>query len=192
MAKRVRNRRHTAYPIEKERLHVSGLAGLSGERAPRKRSVCSADSGRYTWQRINVCVDYRYHKGNVPQITSSLAAAEFIRRTLPIETAGVEHFGVIALDTGNVPLGVFDAHKGGISQSIVDVAAVFQPALALLASGVILYHNHPSGNSRPSSADDAITQRCVEAGKILGVRVLDHVVLGRGDTFSYLDSGKMP
>ena len=68
---------------------------------------------------------------------------------------------------------------------------VFRSLLREAASGVIFVHNHPSGDARPSAEDCALTARLIEAGALLGVRVLDHVIIGREGYFSFLDRGLM-
>ena len=82
-------------------------------------------------------------------------------------------------------------HVGSVDQSIIDVREVLLPAVETRAKSLILVHNHPSGHAEPSSADDAMTYRVAQAGKILGYGLLDHLVLGReGSTYSYATGSK--
>jgi DNA repair protein RadC len=88
-----------------------------------------------------------------------------------------ESFYVILLNRANKVLGVFRISSGGLAGTVVDPKKVFQIALKANAAGVILAHNHPSGNAKPSKSDMDITKKCVEAGKFLDMAVLDHVII---------------
>lgn len=103
--------------------------------------------------------------------------------------ADVEHFIAIALDAKNRPIGELAIARGGLSACPVSPADVFRALLREAASGVIFVHNHPSGEPSPSPDDLAITERLRKAGEILGVRVLDHIIIGREGYFSFLDAG---
>ena len=89
-----------------------------------------------------------------------------------------ERFVVAALDVRNRPKRIYCASEGSVDSCPVDPREVFAQALTAKASAVILAHNHPSGDSRPSQQDISLTQRLVEAGEALGLPVLDHIVVG--------------
>ncbi|TVP74801.1 MAG: DNA repair protein RadC [Gemmatimonadales bacterium] len=91
-----------------------------------------------------------------------------------------EEFHVVVLNTRHAVLGVRIVSRGLLDASLVHPREVFRPALELGAAAVILVHNHPSGDPSPSPEDRAVTRRMGEAGEILGIRVLDHVVVGAG------------
>jgi DNA repair protein RadC len=82
------------------------------------------------------------------------------------------------MNTKNKIVGVFEISHGTVNASLVTPREVFQKALLANAVSIILMHNHPSGDSTPSQQDIEITKRLVEAGKIVGVDVLDHIVVG--------------
>lgn len=105
--------------------------------------------------------------------------------------ASVEHFLAIPLDAKNRPMGEIRIAIGGLSACPVHPSDVFRPLLQRSASGVVFVHNHPSGNPEPSPEDRALTVRLVRAGALLGVRVLDHVIIGHEGYFSFLDAGWM-
>ncbi len=88
-----------------------------------------------------------------------------------------EHFLTILLDTRNQVIGIAPISVGSLDSSVVHPREVFREALAASAASVIFVHNHPSGDPSPSEDDIKLTQRLVEAGKIMGVEVLDHVVV---------------
>lgn len=100
-----------------------------------------------------------------------------------------EHFIALALDAKNHPLCELTIGIGGSLACAIAPADVFRPVLQAAAVGVVFAHNHPSGDPSPSDADVAITERLCQAGQVLGVAVLDHVVLGREGYFSFADAG---
>lgn len=99
-----------------------------------------------------------------------------------------EEFKIVLLNNKNAVLGIADISKGGINATIIDVRIVLQLALKAHASGIILSHNHPSSNPTPSEADVAITKKLSEAGKVMDIQVLDHLILcGDGTYYSLMD-----
>jgi len=100
-----------------------------------------------------------------------------------------EHFLAVALDAKNQPLCQLTIGIGGLTACAVLPADVFRPVIQAAAVSVIFVHNHPSGDPTPSEADVAITERLCRAGELLGIGVLDHVVLGGADYFSFADAG---
>jgi DNA repair protein RadC len=91
-----------------------------------------------------------------------------------------EHLRVMYLNTRNRVLGWEDVYKGSLNQSQVRIGEVFKGAIRRNAASVIIAHNHPSGDPTPSPDDVAITRAIIEAGKLLDVEVLDHLIIGRG------------
>ena len=89
-----------------------------------------------------------------------------------------EHLYMICMNTKNRVLGVFEISHGTVNSSIVGVREIFQKALLANSVSIILMHNHPSGSSDPSREDIAITKKVAEAGNLLGVELLDHIVIG--------------
>ncbi len=104
--------------------------------------------------------------------------------SLPVET-----FLVLHLDGKNRMVGMTTCSIGSMTASLVHPRDVFRPAIANLTAGLILIHNHPSGDPSPSQEDIQVTERLCEAGKIVGIRVLDHVVIGASRYFSFADEG---
>jgi len=101
-----------------------------------------------------------------------------------------EEFKLLLLNRSNSVLGIFPVSKGGLSGTITDVRLIYQSAIKANASGIIVCHNHPSGNLNPSESDTKITQKIKEAGNIIDVQLLDHLILtSGGDYYSFADNG---
>ncbi len=126
-----------------------------------------------------------------PRITSSMDVDRFVRNELELHQECVEHFIVILLDAKSRPIGWSTVAKGGVSACPVNLTDAFRLSVRAAASSVIFVHNHPSGDPSPSPEDVALTTRLRKAGDLLGVKVLDHVIVGSSKYFSFLDSGMM-
>lgn len=100
-----------------------------------------------------------------------------------------EEFWAIFLNNSNKVIYTSQLTQGGISQSIVDVRILFKTALEHFSTGVIIAHNHPSGSLKPSKEDINITQKVKEAGKVLSVQLLDHIIVTQHSYFSFSDAG---
>ncbi len=97
-------------------------------------------------------------------------------------TMAQESIQVLTLDTRNKLIDRHMVTLGLVASSLVHPREVFRPAIADGASSVVLVHNHPSGDPTPSAEDLKVTRQLVAAGKIIGIEVLDHIVIGRGET----------
>lgn len=102
-----------------------------------------------------------------------------------------EHFVVLCLDTKNQPTCLQVVHVGSLNSSIVHPREVLKPAILSNAAGIICAHNHPSNDSTPSPEDISVTQRLIEAGQIIGIDVLDHLILCEDKFRSLKESGYM-
>lgn len=94
-----------------------------------------------------------------------------------------EHFCCVLLDTKNQVMNWLTIHIGTVSSSVVGVREFFRPAVQQGATSVIAVHNHPSGNPTPSQEDIAVTEALAEAGKILEIPLLDHIIIGTSEDF---------
>jgi len=120
-------------------------------------------------------------------ITSSRDVDAAVRARLRDSTR--EHFVAIVLDARNRPLAEIDVAVGGLTACAFTPADVFREVLRWPAAAVIFVHNHPSGDVTPSAEDIAITERLRSAGRLIGVDVLDHLIIGEHGYFSFLDRG---
>ena len=103
----------------------------------------------------------------------------------------VEVFRVLMLDARHRVMAFPEVSRGSLTSSLVHPREVFRPAIAVGSAAVIVVHNHPSGESKPSPEDDAVTRRLVDAGVLLGIPVLDHVIIGDGEHRSYAQQGDL-
>ena len=102
----------------------------------------------------------------------------------------VEEFKILLMNRSNSVLGILEISKGGISGTVTDVRVVFQAAIKGNASGIICAHNHPSGNLNPSESDTRLTSKLKEAGNLMDIQLLDHLILStEGDYYSFADNG---
>ncbi len=102
-----------------------------------------------------------------------------------------EEFWIILLNRANIVLKKIMISTGGISGTVVDPKLIFKTALENLASAVILVHNHPSGNIMPSEADIILTRKMIEAGKLLDIPVIDHLIYTDFAYYSFVDEGRL-
>lgn len=121
------------------------------------------------------------------KITSSKIAFEIMQPI--IGELQHEEFWVLFLNNANKVILKSQLSKGGISGTIVDVRLIFKLAFESGATGLILCHNHPSGNLQPSDADKSITRKIREAGDNLDVKVLDHLIITESKYYSFVDEG---
>lgn len=100
-----------------------------------------------------------------------------------------EEFKVILLNHASEALGIYTVSKGGISSTVVEIRHILFVALKTNSTGIILAHNHPSGNLKPSSSDLKLTERMNEACKVMDLNLMDHIILSKQGYFSFKDEG---
>lgn len=130
-------------------------------------------------------------KGNCERlITSSVDAVDIFREHFDADEMDYrESFFALYLNQANKVLGIKKISECGISSTLVDVRIVMQAALLCNASGIIISHNHPSGNLKPSGCDIKMTNQIQEASKIMDMSLPDHIVLTSDSHFSFADNG---
>lgn len=125
-----------------------------------------------------------------PRITSSEAAYEAIRNN--VENLATEEFWILLISRSGRLIAKECISRGGTAATVVEPKIVMKHAIGHLASSIILVHNHPSGNLNPSPQDDALTKRLKDAGDIMEIRVIDHLIVSPEEGFySYADHGRL-
>ncbi len=127
-----------------------------------------------------------------PKISNSADAVKYLRMVWGDRMDHVEEFLVLCMNRANLVLGYARISRGGLSGTVADPKVIFQIAVKANATSLILAHNHPSSNSDPSESDKALTKRLVDAGRVLEIQVLDHVILTSDSYFSFADEGIFP
>ena len=123
-------------------------------------------------------------------IANSQNAYEIFKSLFPADTISLqEQFVVLYLNRANKVIGSYQLSKGGITGTIADVRLILSVALKTLATGLILAHNHPSGNLKPSEADKQITSKIRQAAKLLDIELLDHIIISSEGYYSFMDDG---
>ena len=115
-------------------------------------------------------------KPTFTSMTDSNKVVEFINAAIQPQTFAEERMYIIALSTKGDVIGYIEHSKGTLNSSLVDVAGIFKFALLCNASSIILTHNHPSGSTTPSQEDIQVTSRVKDAGDLLSVPLLDHII----------------
>lgn len=123
------------------------------------------------------------------KITSSKDAVEVFKGQLA--DLPYEEFWIMMLDRANKIIDIENISKGGISGTVVDARIIFKNAIQNLASGIILCHNHPSGNNKPSQNDISLTRKLKDAGMLLDINVLDHIIISGSSFYSFADEGAL-
>jgi DNA repair protein RadC len=100
-----------------------------------------------------------------------------------------EEFWILFLNRSNKVINRMKLSQGGISGTVTDVRLAMKKAIEYLASGIIVCHNHPSGNLNPSESDSKITQKIKEAGNLLDIQLLDHLIISEKEYYSFADNG---
>ena len=163
------------------RLSAAELRGLSGiGRVKAAQVLAAVELGRRTLVRGS---------RERPKIGTPSEAAAFL---LPEYGArSVEQFGIVLLDTKRRVIRTKIVSIGSLDATIVHPREVFREAAAAAASAIILFHNHPSGDPTPSPDDLLLTAQMVDAGQVMGIHVVDHLILADQRYFSLLESGRI-
>ena len=125
------------------------------------------------------------------KIQNANDSAEFIKQFYQGDIEIYESFFLLLLNNSNQTIGYAKISQGGVTSTVVDVKIIAKYAVDSLATGIILAHNHPSGNLNPSSADISITNKVKEAMKLFDIAVLDHIILTADSFYSFANNGIM-
>ncbi|MBL4625575.1 MAG: DNA repair protein RadC [Flavobacteriales bacterium] len=133
----------------------------------------------------------RRRKENEPKLKPKIATSKDAFDVIFPVLADLPHeeFWVILLNQNNKVIAISCISRGGVSGTVADAKLIFKVVLEKLASSVILSHNHPSGNLKPSKSDIDLTKKLKAGGKLLDIAVLDHLIIGDSDYYSFADEG---
>lgn len=130
-----------------------------------------------------------YSEGSIKRSKDAEDAAREIFKLTNSQMELREYFFIIMLNKANGIIGFFKLSEGGISSTVVDKRLAFGTAMKCLATALVLVHNHPSGNQKPSEQDIRLTNDFKSAGELLDVKVLDHVIITSEGYYSFADEG---
>ena len=157
----------------RKRKAVNGLGKINFKKPPKVRIIYS-------------------HKDNPqdrPKISSSKDVYHWFKNIWSSQMETREEMYVLLLNRNNKILGYHTLSMGGITGTVADVRLLYAVALKSLATSVIIAHNHPSGTLSPSNADIQLTKKVKEAGKIMDITLLDHLIISKQGFYSFADEG---
>ena len=126
------------------------------------------------------------------KITSVNKAFEVLLSLWDLDTIELqEEFKVLLLNRANEVLGIYPLSKGGITGTVVDSRLIFAVALKCNATGILLCHNHPSGNLKPSDADITLTRSIKKCADFLDITLIDHLIITKNGFYSFSNEGKL-
>ena len=137
---------------------------------------------------VTISYSHKVLPSHMQRVTSSKDVYEFVSPNWP-DLDYRESFAVLLINRANKVLGINWISRGGISGTVADPKLIFQAGLKANASSLILIHNHPSGNNKPSEADIRLTKKMKDAGVLLDMPVLDHIIFTSESYFSFADEG---
>lgn len=142
--------------------------------------------------KINLSFDKKVKKSELVTISSSQTCVDVLRDVFNKDTFDwTEEVIMLCLNRANNVVGFYKVSSGGMSSCILDPRVVFTIALNCSAHSIIISHNHPSGNATPSIQDKNITKKIKEAGDLLDIKLLDHIILTSENYYSFLDDGEI-
>ena len=126
------------------------------------------------------------------KLNSSTDSYKLLCKFMNPETTRLQEvFSMVGVNNNNTPIGWYQVSVGGVAGTVVDPRLIFSTALGWMATGIIVCHNHPSGNLTPSSMDIELTRQLVSGGKVLQIKVMDHIIVNGEltDYYSFADNG---
>ena len=147
-------------------------------------------SDHYDVSEVELIYKPKVKASQRPKIQSSRDAANLLRQLWdPNKIDFIEQFKILLLNRSNSVLGMVEISTGGVTGTVVDCKLIFVAALKANACNLVISHNHPSGNLKPSKADEELTQKIKEAGKFLDIRLHDHIIVTSESYYSFADEG---
>ncbi|TCK05254.1 RadC family protein [Phorcysia thermohydrogeniphila] len=187
---RTGSKERNALELARELLkHFGGLSGLS--RAHLEELLSFKGLGKAKAVTLIAAIELGQRCLAGEKIPPKISSPEDVAKLLLPKYSGlkVEVFGIVTLNSKGKLISVHEVSKGGVNFTSVTPKEVFHPAVKDLASAVILFHNHPSGEVTPSREDIVVTERLIKAGKHLEIEVLDHIIFGSSQFLSFKKEG---
>jgi len=148
------------------------------------------ETRQYQIAEIQLSYKYNVKPSLRPKITGSKDAYGVLLESWDNDKIEfVEQFKVMLLNRAHKVLGIFVVSSGGVDATVADPKLIFASAIKANACGIILAHNHPSGNLQPSQADINLTRKVKDGGKLLEVQLLDHIIVTTEGYYSFTDEG---
>lgn len=139
---------------------------------------------------VNLTYSPNYKIADRPKISSSNDAFSIVQSQWDLGKINLlEEFKILLLNRANRVLGMITLSQGGVSGTVVDPKLIFVAALKAAASYIVLVHNHPSEELKPSNEDLKLTKKLVEGGKLLDILVVDHLIITKNRYYSFCDEG---
>jgi len=147
---------------------------------------------KYKVAEVKISYKPHYKVSERPQISSSNDAYEILIDQWNMgKIELLEEFKILLTNRRNRVLGILGISQGGLSGTVADPKVIFSAALKSCASGIILAHNHPSGELNPSKEDIALTTKIKTGAELLDLKVLDHLIISKDSFYSFADEGMM-
>lgn len=141
---------------------------------------------------LKLVYNLKYKISDRPQINTSAEVYKILKENWNFEIIEfIEEFKIILLNRANRVLGIVPISVGGTAGTIADPKVIFASALKCNSASIVLCHNHPSGNLKPSQADIELTRKLKNAGQFLDLPVIEHIILTKESYFSFADEGMM-
>lgn len=141
---------------------------------------------------INVTYRPKVKASERPKVSTSKEVYDILFNNWDLDKMDLlEQFKILLLNRANRVIGIYEVSSGGMAGTVADPKLIFSTALKVCASSIILSHNHPSGNLKPSEADKQLTAKLVHAAAFLDILVLDHLILTAEAYLSFVDEGLM-
>ena len=144
------------------------------------------------YQLSEIIVSYRpkFKASERPQVSTSQEVYSILFNNWDLDRIDLqEQFKILLLNRANKVIGIYEVSSGGMSGTVADPKLIFSTALKACACSIILTHNHPSGNLKPSQSDISLTKKIIGSGTLLDIAVLDHVIMTSEGYFSFQDEG---
>ena len=152
-------------------------------------SPCTVSDGMQV-SEVELVYKSKVKASERPQVKSSKEVYELLLKSWDENKIEfVEQFKILLLNRANKVLGIYEISTGGLVGTVADLKVIFIAALKVAASHIILAHNHPSGNIKPSHADKELTGKIKEGGKLLEIDVVDHLIISPEGYYSFADEG---